>query len=196
MKTKELIPSVDVPEGQSGPWKIQRFTVSDADVQIHNLRCMFKPGGASRCMYAGTYTQLLRGGSIVMSDTSAEKMDHYAPVRMARGVILINGLGIGMVLNASLLKSEVERAIVVEKSPDVIALAADHYRTKFPGRVEIVQADAMEYTPPKGVRFGMVWHDIWDAICGDNLPEMATLHRRYGRRADWQGSWAKELCKR
>ncbi len=32
---------VDVPEGESGDWKIERFTVSDKDISIHNIRCSF-----------------------------------------------------------------------------------------------------------------------------------------------------------
>jgi hypothetical protein len=63
-------------------------------------------------------------------------------------------------------------------------------------RVEIIQADAFSWKPPKNIRYGMVWHDIWPNICGDNYPEMKTLHRRYGRKADWQGSWCKGLTKR
>lgn len=185
---------MDVPEGQNGIWRIERFTVTDEDVMIHNLRCRFKVGMGNRIIRAGTYTRLMRGGCIVMSDTDAEKHDHWRAVRFAKGVILLNGLGIGMVLNACLSKLEVDKAIVVEKSPEVIALCADHYCRKFGNRLEIVQADAMAYKPPKRTRFGMVWHDIWDSICGDNLPEMTALHRRYGRRTDWQGSWGKELC--
>lgn len=188
------IPCVDVPEGKNGNWRVERFSVSDDDVKLHNMRCMFQAGMGRRTMRAGTYTRLMRGGCVVMSDTDAEKSDHRCAVHSAKGVILLNGLGIGMVLNACLMKPEVERAIVVELSPEVIALCGEHYRKKFGERVEIVNANAMTYMPPRGLRFGMVWHDIWDNICADNLPEMATMHRRYGRKTDWQGSWCKELC--
>lgn len=194
MSIHELIPNVDVPEGESGPWNVERFTVSDDDIRLHNMRCMFSPGMGHRTMEAGTFTRLTCGSTVVMSDTRAEKLDHMAPVRKASGVILINGLGIGMVLNASLLKPNVERAFVVEKSEDVIHLCADHYQRKFPGRVEIIHDDALEFMPPKGIRFGAVWHDIWNHICSDNLESMKRLHRKYGRRADWQGSWCRELC--
>jgi hypothetical protein len=39
----------------------------------------------------------------------------------------------------------------------------------------------------------VAWHDVWANICEDNLPLMARLHRRYGRRVNWQGSWSKEV---
>lgn len=189
----ELIPSVDVPEGESREWKIERFRVSKEDAKWHNM--MESIRGRGRTIHPGKYTRLMRSRDVVMSDTDSEKRDHRAAVICARGTILINGLGLGMVLSACLLKPEVEMAFVVEKSEDVIALVGGHYRSKFNGRLQIIHDDALEFTPPKGVRFGMVWHDIWDNICADNLPEMGALHRRYGKRADWQGSWCKDLCR-
>lgn len=194
MNIHEQIPFVDVPEGVSGNWRIERFTTTPEELMLHNLRSLFSPG--RRQMEPGTYTRLMRGQILVMSDTKAEKLDHAAAVRNAKGTILLNGLGLGMVLNAALLKPEVDRAIVVEKSEDVIALSGPHYRQKFGDRVEIIHDDALTFEPPKKMRFGAVWHDIWDYICGDNLEDMKRLHRRYGRRTEWQGSWCRELCER
>lgn len=42
----------------------------------------------------------------------------------------------------------------------------------------------------------MVWHDVWDYIDANNLTQMHALHRKYGRRADWQGSWCRDQCER
>ena len=141
----------------------------------------------------GTYTRLVheRRG-VVMSDTPAERRDHVEFVVRAKGHVLINGLGLGMCLAAVLARPEVVRATVVEADPDVVALVGPHYAGD--PRVEIVRADAYEYRPPKGVRYGAVWHDIWDTITSENLPGMTRLHRKYGRRAEWQGSWARWLC--
>lgn len=191
MSFDEAIPNVTVPEGVSGAWRIERFTVSEEAAGLANVRMMFKPGGR-RCR-PGTYTRLTRDGYLVMSDTPDEKRDHYWFVRQATGRVLINGLGLGMVLGAVLRKPDVEHVTVVEQSPDVIALVAPHYAS---GRVTVVCADALTWQPPKGERYGAVWHDIWDDICEDNLPDMKRLHRRYGRRTRWQGSWARELCER
>ena len=55
--------------------------------------------------------------------------------------------------------------------------------------------DALQFMP-RGMKFTVVWHDIWNHICSDNLPDMHKLHRKYGRRTDWQGSWARHLCER
>ena len=187
---------VDIPEGENSPWKIERFTVTDEDVKLHNMRCSFQPGMGNRYMVAGTYTRLMRGGTLVMSDTRAEIMDHFDFIRHAKGRVLINGLGMGWVVEALFQKPEVEDIIVVEISPELIELVGPHYFDKLPeGKLfSIVNADALEYKPEKGVRFDAVWHDIWDHICADNLEDMKKLHRKYGRRTDWQGSWCRYLC--
>lgn len=181
-----LLEPVTVPEGNAGEWSVQRFTIDKPPIYD-----MLKGRGIA----PGTYTRLMhKQRGVVMSDTPAEQRDHWEFVYKARGHVLINGLGIGMCLAAALRKPEVTKATVVELDAHVIALVGPHYLTD--PRVEIVNASAFDYQPPKGVRYGAVWHDIWDDICTDNLPEMHKLHRKYGRRADWQGSWGRELTER
>lgn len=185
------IPKVDVPEGKSGPWSVERFIVTP------NSRSHFGFAMKSRPIAPGEYTQLIHDSrGCVMSDTPAEMIDHYDFVQRAQGNVLINGLGIGMALNA-ILKSKreaspIEMVTVVEIDHDVINLVGPHYAGD--PRVEIVHCSAFDYRPPKNTRYNAVWHDIWDSICSDNLSEMATLHRKYGKRTDWQGSWCHEEC--
>lgn len=187
---------VDVPEGESGDWKIERFTVTDDDISIHNIRCSFKAGMGGRTMKAGTYTKLTRNGRTIMSDTPAEINDHTYFLPRAKDHVLVNGLGLGWIVEALLRKKEVKTITVIEKSEDVINLVKQHYYDKCPKDkyLIIVHADAFEYKPQKGQRYGAVWHDIWDNICGDNLEDMKKLHRKYGRRTDWQGSWCRYQC--
>ena len=185
---------VNVPEGKVGNWEIKRFEVSKREAKFSQLRAILNPLRGDRSVEVGMYTRLTCNGTVVMSDTPAEIRDHLAPIRCAKGKVLINGLGLGVLLNAVLQKPEVEEVIVIELSPEVIELVGDHYIKKANGRLTIIQADALTWKPPKGVRYQMVWHDIWDAICADNLPEIHQLHRRYGRRCDWQWSWCREIC--
>ncbi|MGI9492498.1 MAG: hypothetical protein ACR2QF_08875 [Geminicoccaceae bacterium] len=186
---------VDIPEGAAGAWTVQRFTISEDDARLDQMRCAFtfSGGGVRRAVRPGTFTRLMRGRTVVMSDTHAERFDHLEPVRRATGSVLINGLGIGVVLRNVLAKEDVTDVTVIELSPDVISLVAPHYDDP---RVTIIQSDAMTCKPPKGKRYQVVWHDIWDYICADNLPDMHKLHRRYGRIADWQGSWCRRECER
>lgn len=179
-----MIDAVNIPDGVAGVWRVERF-------EIPKTAMLFTFG--HRAPSPGTYTRLMRGETLVMSDTPAERRDHYSPVWEAKGLCLVNGLGLGMVAKAILNKPQVERLTIVEISKEVIDLVAPHVADP---RLEIVNSCAFAYQPPKGVRYGMVWHDIWDDICGDNLPQMHKLHRKYGRRCDWQGSWCRYECER
>jgi len=180
-----LLEKVDLPEISKGDWTISKFTVDRID-----FRSLFYGRAVP---LEETFTKLSRGGTLIMSDTPAEMRDHYDAVINAKGNCLINGLGLGMVLKNILLRQKITKVTVVEISQDLIDLVAPYYNDN---RVTFVHANALEYTPPKGERYNMVWHDIWDYICTDNLPEMEKLHRKYGKRTDWQGSWCKEECLR
>lgn len=175
---------VNLPEGESGTWKVERFEVSESDAQIHNIRAAFNPAGGG--IKPGTYTQLTRNGTVVMSDTPSEIQDHLRFIDRAKGRVLITGLGLG----------EVTHVTVIEKSPDVIRLVAPTLLERFGGRLEIIEADAYTWKPPKGARWDYAWHDVWDNICTDNLPLMAKMHRHYGRRCGFQDSWRKGTLKR
>lgn len=182
---------VDVPEGQVGNWKVERFEVSEKDAAFEQIRAVMHGG---RGVPAGHYTRLKRGGALVMSDTPDEIRDHLCAIGRAKGNVLINGLGLGVVVQAMLNKPEVEHLTVIEISPEVCQLVGEHYQARFNGKLNIIEADAFDWQPPKGERYNVVWHDVWDHICSDNLPEMHRLHRKYGRRCDWQGSWCRDLC--
>lgn len=182
-----------IPEGTSGVWAVERFTVSAEDAQFEALRALFS-SARGRGVPEGTYTRLTRRGAVIMSDTPNEIRDHLPFIYKARGRVLIAGLGIAMVARAVLEKPEVEHVTIIDLSPDVIALVAPALKAKYGDRVEVICADILTWKPPKGARWNAAWYDIWDNICEDNLKEMGTLHRRFGTKVDWQGSWAKGEC--
>jgi hypothetical protein len=180
-----MIDKVAIPEASKGEWRVERFKV-DREDWSSLLKGRGVPVGEE-------FTRLMRDHTLVMSDTPAEMRDHYTAVRQAKGDCLINGLGLGMVLKAILKKPEVTSVTVVEVAQEVLDLVAPYYDD---ARVTFVCASAFDYQPPKDSYFQMVWHDIWDTICVDNLPEMHVLHRKYGRRAHWQGAWCRASCER
>jgi len=185
---------VDIPEGTSGVWKVERFGVTASGAMLSSLpTCSNEVGRGVR---EGTYTRLTRNGTVVMSDTSAEILDHLHVIRLAHGRCLVAGLGLGMVVRAILLKDETEHVDVLELSEDVIKLVGPHLQQEFDDRLTIHQADAYQWKPPKGVRWNVAWYDIWDDLCTDNLKLMTKLHRKFGRRVDWQDSWGKDLLRR
>lgn len=186
----DLIQKVTVPEGVSGDWKVERFHITKAEANFSCIRDGY------RSVREGDYTRLMCGDKVVMSDTPAEMSDHWKPVHMATGKVLIHGLGLGMFLSAIMRKPEVTEIMVVEKSPDVIKLIWPHYEAQDTDhRVTVMEGDAFTWTPPKGKVWDVVWHDIWNDLCTDNMKEMTTLCRRYGRRAKWQGCWSKDHLK-
>ena len=181
-----IIEPVTIPEGRRGDWTVKKLTVTP------EVSGRTGTAWGRGHVPAGTYTQLCcEGRGVVMSDTPDELIDQLEPVFRARGHVLITGLGIGAVLAAVLKKPEVTMVTVVEAAPDVVAMVAPNYRDD---RVEIVTASAFDYEPPVGIRYGMVWHDIWDRITASNLPGMDLLRRRYESYADWQGCWCEWRC--
>jgi hypothetical protein len=190
LKYQVRVSPIDLPTA-----KIETFTVNDDQVRFFNLREHFN-GFPSR-LRPGTYTRLYVNSELVMSDTPDEIQAHLEPIRRATGTCLVNGLGLGVVIQGMLEKPAVERVYVVEKNPDVATYVGYHYLKKYGmDRLQIIIADALTYRPPKGQHYQVVWHDIWPDICTDNLPQYTTLLRRYGRRCDWQGAWQHGFLKR
>lgn len=173
---------VNVPEGQSGDWRVDKFEVKRDTIEF--ARCLFD----GRPVPEGTYTRLSctrdKWGTLFMTDTPAEMNDARTLFWQATGHVLITGLGLGMVPRALLTENtyvtgKVERVTVVELEQDVINLVGPSLK-HLP--VEIVCADAFTWTPPVGVTYDWAWHDIWPSMGPDELPELARLKRRYQRR--------------
>jgi spermidine synthase len=101
---------------------------------------------------------------------------------------------LGYAIEVCCRKGTVEHITVIEKSPDVIKLSGPHYLKRYPDKLTIIQADAFTWEPPKGMRYDVVWHDIWNNNCSDNLVEMDQLEQKYEYIADWQGCWDREAC--
>lgn len=185
--------NVRVPVGQVGNWKVEEFTVTNEQSEFDMMRGMMNGG---RYVPAGTYKRLIKCNSFndtIMSNTPDEIRDQMSFIRNAKGEVLVNGLGLGITLELLLEKPEVTHITVIEKSDDVMKLTAPYFSNE---RVTIIHADAFEYVPPKGKKYGAVWHDIWDSICGDNLEQMKILRRKYSRKTEWQGCWCEYECKR
>lgn len=170
-----------------GRVRIVEFNVSDSEAMLNNIRS----SGPMRIV-PGTYKKLVIANEVVMSNTRMEIITNREFVLSAHGNVLINGLGLGMVVEQLLKKDRVEHITIIEKDQTVIDLVAPVFKNE--ERVTIIKACAFEYQPPKGVIYDFVWHDIWTYIHPNNLVEMTRLHRKYGKRSHWQGSWAKHLC--
>lgn len=187
-----------IEAGENAGWKIDKAEAPE-DGRAFGFGTIIRTGRGS-LNPGDTYTRLLRkypngGTSLVMSDTPDEIRDLMSILHRGKGRVLVNGLGLGCVLRGLLAKDQVEHIDVVEISADLIELIGPYFAGE---RVTIHQGDAFDFTWPKGTRWDCVWHDVWDDLSIDNLNEYhgraqpgsyEKLHRRYGRRCDWQGSW-------
>lgn len=183
--------TIAVPEGELDGLVVERFEMKPGN--LHNMMQALKHGRGTR---PGVYTRLIEPKAEIfwMSDTDAEKNDHVPAVSridfLKAKRVLINGLGLGVVLQAALSYDHVEHVDVVEKDERVIKLVGPHY-TKDP-RVTIHHADAYEQIKawPRGTRWDVGWSDIWPEISPDNQPDMTRLQKIYQRRCQWHRCWA------
>lgn len=188
----KLVYPVKAPCGERGAWKIREVDISDNEAQAFNLGQAINGGG--RFVFPGKYKILSHNGNAIMSNTPSECEEHRHAIAAATGRVLITGLGLGMFLQAILEKPDVTRVTVIEKAPEVIELVGPAFAND--DRVEIINADAFEWKPPKDAQYDFCWHDIWPSISSENLREMGRLRRKFSRRAKLQGCWAQDLCKR
>lgn len=181
---------VDVPAGKLRNVAVCPMEVTETGASLHNLREAIH--GSDRVIVPGIFTALFVHGELWMSDTPSELVD----LNDLRGAIfpgctiLINGLGLGCALKMA-FEQGAEFVKVIEVNPDIIELVGSHWKKKYGDRLNIIQGDAFTWRPSRGERWNVVWHDIWQGISSDNVAEIKKLHKRFARRADWQGSWCR-----
>jgi len=179
---------IDLPEGESGPWTVKKFEVSNEAALIEMARMIM---GSGRFVPAGTYTGLFRNGSIIMSDTPDELNDMDV-LRNFGGHVLVAGLGLGCAIGYGLEHTKIEKITVVEKSADVIALSGTHWKERFGDRLTIIHADIFDWEPTEV--FQHAWFDIWDTISTDNLKEFDQLQAKYRASVEhYMGFWASRI---
>ncbi len=184
-----------IDDDEVGAACVQRVTLSEQDAKFHQLCADINYQRMNAI--PGDYTHLYVDGTLMMSDTFDEMLDHHEPLSWSKlgpgTTVLVAGLGLGVVVRGMLLHPNIEKVVVLEISADVIELIGNRWLLDlFPGRLEIRCCDALEYRPPKGETFTAAWFDIWPTICTDNLDTMSVLHRRWTRRVEVYGSWRRE----
>lgn len=156
-------------EREINGWKLQKF-----EIESSNKRAMFNG------IIPGTYIRLLHNEECVMSDTNMEKSTNSDFCINAHGDIIIGGLGIGMIIMAIQDEPEVKSITVIEKHQEVIDMVAS--QLDFNDKVHIICADVFEWKPERGVKYDMVYMDIWNWVNEDVYKkEMQPLKRKYAR---------------
>ncbi len=146
-------------EGRAGKWKLARSPFG------------LVPGYYTKLWAASDMPVLLRsaGGDSPswetwMSLSPREIESQELACRFARGYTVVMGLGMGWVAANIALNPAVDRVTVVEYDPQVIALieesgALDQLPPDILAKLDIVQADALAWTPAEAVDF--LYADIW-----------------------------------
>lgn len=204
-----VMDSMDVPYGWDPPIDEDGVVIEPFEVgSFGSAMSSFQDGG--RSVGTGRYLRMKVDGRLWMSDTSAERYDHYAAVSAVaenRGcTVMIAGLGLGMVANAA-LKQGASHVHIVEKDPRVARVVGEQLKAIWgDDKVTIEVADWYDRKPKKGETYGVVWQDVWPDLNTDYLerqtddegnvtrPSMGDLSRRWSRRSEhFNGIWGKEF---
>ncbi len=146
---------------------------------------------------------LTRAGKVWMSTGLLEQESHAWHVHCARGTVVVAGLGLGMYAYAAAMKPEVERVIVADLSPEIIALmraATDFDRWPCRDKVTLLEADALSEDFARGVEdandgrpIDYLYADIWPNFPAGEAPaQTAAMVRRLQPKA--AGWWGQELA--
>jgi spermidine synthase len=138
---------------------------------------------------------LLHDGQVWMSVTPVEIESQGLGVRLARGNVLIFGLGLGWAAAAAAMLPGVDRVTVVERDPDVLALHADcdifgQLPEAARSRLALVEGDAFDWRPDRPV--DLLLADIWlPFVEGDRFAEVKAMQANVGAAAIH--FWGQEL---
>jgi len=135
---------------------------------------------------------LVRDGRTWMSLVPGEMESQMPHLAAARGTVVVCGLGMGVMAYAVSARTAVERLVVVEKDPEVVAMFHEFAGFEaWPQRakIEIVEADAREVRVD-GVDF--LYADIWPCYRMDCMvPDMQAIQGNI--KAPRCGYWGQEL---
>lgn len=138
---------------------------------------------------------LLRGDDVWMSITPVEIESAEIGIRLARGHVLIHGLGMGWAAAATALEPDVTAVTVVERDPEVIALHGElDLFSQLPddarAKLRIVQGDAYSYLPDAPI--DLLMPDIWLPLVNDGrIDEVRAMQANANAAAIY--FWGQEL---
>ena len=207
MKTGQVVPEYRqiadvVPEGSRRIARVEHFDISKDEAEFHNLRCAINSRrlGMTHFVRPGRYARLYVNGQLMMSDTPMEQATSREAVELARGRVLIAGLGLGLIVLPILAKPDVESVTVVEKFADVVRLVSPAVRRAAgtdAGKLVVERADIWRWKPEMR-RFDFAYLDIWPTINSDDYGEHVALRRKVRRYLRGNGvvrSWEFETLR-
>jgi len=169
--------------------------MASGDWQLRIGRNGLAQGYWSPAVIVAELPMLMRGKETWMSVTPLEVESAEIGIRLARGHVLVMGLGMGWAAMATAIREEVTAVTVVEHDPDVLALhreldlfaqLPDEARAK----LRIVEGDAYRYAPEAPI--DLLMPDIWLPLINDGrVEEVRTMQANAHARAVY--FWGQEL---
>ncbi|MFH6785566.1 MULTISPECIES: hypothetical protein [Methylobacterium] len=162
---------------------------------VHHGRNLLCQGYWSPPMLVESFTALMRGGDTWMSTTPMELESQEIGVRLARGHVVVFGLGMGWSAVASALRPEVTAVTVVERDPEVIALhreldLAAQLPPEARDKLRVIEGDAHAWRPDGPV--DLLMPDIWLPLVSDGrVEEVRAMQANVG--AGRVYFWGQEL---
>ena len=153
------------------------------------------PGYWSGVVLVPNMAALVRGNQCWMSMTPFEFESQEIGVRLARGHVLIFGLGMGWAAAACAMVPDVTAVTVVEKDPEVLALHRElDLFAQLPetgrAKLRLFGGDAFDYRPDRPV--DLLMPDIWLPLLHDTrLEEVRGMQAR--ARASAVYFWGQEM---
>lgn len=189
-------PQIVLPDCESGDAKIVNFEITKKEADFAAMRCAFNHRVSiyDRPPTPGKHVRLEVGGEVMMSDTEMEKTSNLGFVQIAKGDVLIAGLGIGLIIKAVIYEPRITSITVIEKSPNVIKLVKPHLDHP---KLTVIEDDI--FTWRSGFNFDTIYFDIWADINIDNLTEIRKLKAKYRRKVKsdgWMGAWMEQELRR
>lgn len=180
--------TVDAPQ-EFGPWQLTRVTFGQDGVGAAIARHLVGPCQTIlRRATEATMHLPPTSWEVVMEDSTAELARHLPIWLVARGRILVTGLGLGCVVRGLLASPRVEHVDVIELDADIIRAIGPEFDEE--PRVTIHNGDAL--TVDLVGAWDFAWHDIWSdtSAGGEPLHKLhIQLFERFLDRAAVQGAW-------
>lgn len=183
-RARELHSPCRVPHGVSGDWRVEPWEVDKALSEHWTEQMQTFPLPYREFSAPGSYTRLMHGAELVMSNIDAEIVEHVGFIERASGSVLITGLGLGVLPLALLAFGKVRHIDIVEVEQNVIDLVWPHVADE---RMTLHKADAYTWEPDRSWDFA--YHDLFyggmDAkACIDKLKTRyhATHQEAWGER--------------
>ena len=144
------------------------------DWEIHVDGGVLAQGYWSPAQLVMTLPALVRGGDVWMSLTPVEMESQEIGLALSHGHVAVMGMGMGWAAMAAALRDDVTKVTVVERDSDVLAIHRElDLFAQLPdaarAKLEIVQADALEWRPDAAV--DLLMPDIWLPLVSDGRVE-------------------------